>query len=333
MTTIDALMAANVRDLYRLTMKERLPKNRLKELHSFYAHGEKTISSHFFQKGVLNFPSIANVDEFLPLLPIHILTSDHTIIQLPRSDSRDVDICYTSSRSSYDDMGHSYESTLLFGNAEVIAEIYRECSFLFDSGLISLIPEHSVADQKGCGAPEPVNFARLLSKNHAAQMCAQASALREIIFPVIIGAKRSDFLKLVSDEWEAFEKCRVSLLAASRQLSAHIDHGDFDVSYQRIKCEIIDDGIDVLERRLAAVKRKGFLDAINSTLGSAALCWANLNLGGPIGFVGNAIAAAIFGTSTYANYIQYREGNSELGNSRHYFLLRARQLGETSRNA
>jgi hypothetical protein len=307
------------------------------DVYAFFAHEINDIANFICGKGLVSFPLITDYQLFQPLLSLHLLTSNHTCLCLPPADEQHSHfVKIWRARSTYDNMGCDFESVLNFGKKTIVDSFLRDGQFLLQKGVLSLIPSNSVDDRKGYGAPEPVCYRRHLltvplshikplPEEHASP---HSNEVREIIFPTVYGVKTPAFLKLISDEWGAFERCRDRLIYSSIELSAITDDAVFDSRFRKLKKEIIDDGIYGLDDRMKSLNRKGLIKAIGGVLGSASLFVNNVIFTGSYNVVTSLLAASILGTSTLVNHMEYNEGIRNVARDPFYFLWKMKKAGE-----
>lgn len=319
----DKLLLDNIDLLGKVTNKDQLL-----EVHNFYAHQATDIAAFIRSKGLVSLPIVNNYDLFQPLLPLHLLTANHTALRLPPGG---IDNGYYVKsrrwRSSYDDIGCDYESILDFGHEDTVRKFINYAKPLLQHGILSLIPSNSITDIKGCGAPERVDFDELLKAPDEANTAKNSGDLKigtalvhEIVMPIIFGARNSDFLKLVTDEWVSFQRCRERLIYASVQMGHTTSSLEHDLLFKKIKREIIDDGVSGLEDEFKRLDRKGIIKATGGILGSASLFIVNITCSSTLGLLSSAVAAAILGTTNCLNYMEYKEGLNGIKSNPFYFL-------------
>jgi hypothetical protein len=313
--------------------KEGTTDSFLMEAHHFFTRDVEDIASFIRSKGLISFPIIANYDLFQPLLSIHLLTSKHTCLRLPPvGEEKGYYLKMHASTSTYDDMGCCYDSMLDFGESMVVKSFLKHGRVLFKQGVLSLVPSNSISDWKFYGAPEEVDYKQMLTLPNAGielhlleSFEPGSSVVHEIILPIVCGVQITDFLKLLTDEWESFQRCRDHLIYASIEIGNFGSASDRALRFQKLKKEIIDDGVHGLEDKLRALNRKGLLKAIGGVIGSASLFLSNLMVASNFDLLRSALAAAILGTSSCLNYIEYREGIKGVKGSPFYFLWKLTQ--------
>jgi len=297
-------------------------------VHDFYARQAAKIAAFIRGKGLVSLPIVANYDLFQPLLPLHLLMSNHTALRLPPGGIKNGYWVKTRHwRSSYDDMGCDYESMLNFGDEDTVRNFINHAKPLLQLGVLSLIPSNSVTDLKGLGAPERVDYGELLKTpevtntvNNPGDFKVGAALVHEIIMPIIFGARSTDFLKLVTDEWESFQRCRERLIYASVQIGNTTSPLERDLLFKKLNRGIIDEGVGELNDELKRLNRKGIIKAAGGILGSASLFLVNLTCSSALGLLNSAVAAAILGTTNCLNYMEYKEGMNGIKSNPFYFL-------------
>ena len=329
-STADRL-AAYTHDVYRLAIGRKLKESRITEMVDFYRNGHDIVG-HIKSLGSVAIPLHARATSFAPTLQAHLLTSD-CICLILGGNNKERSEAWISRRtwsSMYDDIGGDSEDVFSFGKSKVIEDIYGKAQFLFDKGHICLLPTHVVNSYKEVyGSPEwpPFDYEKSISKHPQDHKPKLQEQLSEIVLPLLVGARASDIFQLISDEWDAFGRCRRYLICGiSEMRDAHRDGSLSQIDLRRIKSEIIDDGIMTLGEKLKTLKKKGVLDTINASLASAAVIWTNIQTTGHIDAIGSAIATSIVGATGYANIVQYRDASEELKKHPHYFLYRLSDL-------
>lgn len=298
------------------------------DVYNFFMHREEDIVNLISQKGLLCFPIIKDFHAFQPLLLIYLLTSHHTCLRLPATTENEAHWVYRSSiNSMYDDIGHAFKSTLNFGSRVIFEEIVRDAQILIQQGVLSLVPTNTIEDYKSYGAPKKIDYENILLEkvNHQPMLSTDSPCIGNIVMPLICGANTSDLLKFIVDEWDTFVRCREYLIYASLELYESSSGEISKIKFNKIKNDIIDDGIHVINSRMYKLKRKGLIQATGGILGSVSLVLTNFMFSGSVHFLNSALATSILGVNAIVNYIEYQDNIRILQDNRLYFLWQLRK--------
>jgi hypothetical protein len=142
-----------------------------------------------------------------------------------------------------------------------------------------------------------------------------ASGGNELRFPVVVGGKTSDLIKLRRDERETFSKWQgyaFDLLSTSAYRGSHLR-------------EAVITGIAELEDRLIVLKKKGVLDALQMSILSASVSFAAVEAGLFLP-LSSSLAAAATVPAALKSLLEQREGRREIRRDPVYFMLAAKRL-------
>lgn len=105
----------------------------------------------------------------------------------------------------------------------------------------------------------------------------KAEAVLKLDIPVLQGLECDEFSKIINDNKASFMKFRSHLLEGLSQIEDSMDEYDFQKKVKVIKKEIIDDGIDELNRQYDKIRKIRAFRAAGYVVGSMGL-WASIYL-------------------------------------------------------
>jgi hypothetical protein len=148
------------------------------------------------------------------------------------------------------------------------------------------------------------------------------AAMEAIMLPVLQNVQLDVMLKLAVDEWDAYTRCQRFFAEALRELQDATEADELGKRAPRIKRNLIDDGIDKVETRYRALKRKGLFDAISAYLGSGAIYFSSISHPTIHQEIAQTLGASALLTRALHTYFEVRGGRRDFKASSFYFLLR-----------
>lgn len=306
-----------------------LPKEKVlvpdsnKLIHTYY-HDSDAVAQHILNKEFSSLPKISSYEQASVVLGANLLFSPHVILSLPSFNNRPFHwVKYKYQRSMYDGMGAKYDVHLNFGDKELLENIVEHGGELLKNGVLSIVPDVTDRTDYDCD-PDVYTGSLDCFRNYNSILPTNAChKMTEIFIPIIYGAKLSDILKLISDEWESYEMCRNLFFEAYLNLSKTENEQEFQYRLNKIKKDVIEDGVDKIRTRYNSLKRKGIVKAMGAVIGASSLMIASNNINMPnnvVGYISHVLAAILATTGNWVTYVDYKDDLKKIQSDPSYLL-------------
>ena len=302
----------------------------------FFVKHASAINNYISQNRYTSRLYCCSERELTALLPIHLLSSESVILQFDPyfediSGKRPPFFRETKwevwnrikDGQANPNVGRIW---IDYGPAEIFQTLINSGKSFFDSGYLNMLPtmrcdiDSGFAEEREAAKTYSIGVKlKGVRVDHERDVEA---LLTDVVLPIIAPVKASDLLHLIADEWDAFESCRRHFLETQSRLLNIPDKHEARAEAERLKCEILDQGINELSERYTKLQRKGLINSLGGSIVGVTFCMTCLASTEVSQILLNLLGGGVSKFMTLYNYFDYRSGLKSLTESPYYFLTK-----------